>query len=129
MRSIEELEGDAWPDPGPGSSGLIRHCTALRRKPVDAFTVEDMRIMIGQRIGLALLIPRAVSVLVHDPLAEGDHYPGDLLCAVVGLPFHAWIAFGEERQRLVHALADTDWAAADADVRAAVRGFMADIAD
>jgi hypothetical protein len=50
---------------------------------VDEFTVEDLRIMIGQQIGLWHLMPLTVAVLEQDPLAEGDFYAGDLLSSVI----------------------------------------------
>jgi hypothetical protein len=77
-RTLEELEGEVWDDPVP-SSQLIDTCHRLRRKPVDEFTPEDLRIMIGQEIALDHLMPRAVDVLEGNPLVQGDLYPGDLL--------------------------------------------------
>ena len=44
---------------------------------------EDLRIMIGQRLGLSYLVPKAIDILEHDPLVEGDYYPGDLLVSLV----------------------------------------------
>jgi len=39
--------------------------------------------MLGQEIGVPALLPLAVKVLLRDPVAEGDHYPGgDLLSSV-----------------------------------------------
>lgn len=122
--TIEDLEGDRWPDPGPGATYLVGRCTALRRKPLAEFTVEDMRIMIGQRIGVSALLPRAVQTLVADPLAEGDYYPGDLLRAVLGLPEAAWAAFGPERRRLVDALQTAGWDGIDLEIVSAVRRFV-----
>jgi hypothetical protein len=80
--TLEQLDGDLWPAPEFESS-LASTCHRLRRKPLDAFTVEDLRIMIGQRIGLAHLLPRAIDVLEQDPFAAGDFFPGDLLLAVL----------------------------------------------
>ncbi|MFI7429868.1 contact-dependent growth inhibition system immunity protein [Micromonospora sp. NPDC049836] len=50
MTTIEQLERDVWPDPGPEVTSLVRRCTELRRKPLVEFTVEDLRIMLGQEI-------------------------------------------------------------------------------
>lgn len=72
------------------------------------FTVEDFRIMLGQRIAVPILLPLAVDVLVSDPYAEGDYYPGDLLWAVLRLPASAWSARPEMRQRLATAVAAAD---------------------
>ncbi|MEV4666058.1 contact-dependent growth inhibition system immunity protein [Micromonospora echinofusca] len=49
MTTIEQLERDVWPDPGPDGTPLVRRCLELRRKPVAEFTIEDLRVMLGQR--------------------------------------------------------------------------------
>jgi hypothetical protein len=65
------------------SSHLIKRCTELLIQPLNEYTVEDMRIMIGQQIGLDYLIPLALEQLNINILLEGDYYPGDLLVAVL----------------------------------------------
>lgn len=72
MRSDRQLDSMA------SSSQLSQH-----ELTADQFTVEDLRIMIGQNIGLKHLIPVALGHLERDPLSEGDFYPGDLLKAVL----------------------------------------------
>lgn len=47
--------------------------------------------MIGQGFSLDVLLPRALTLLETDPLAEGDYYPGDLLVTVLGPRARAWI--------------------------------------
>ncbi|GAA2711765.1 contact-dependent growth inhibition system immunity protein [Micromonospora olivasterospora] len=106
MTTIENLERDVWPDPGPDASSLVRRCNELRRKPLAAFTVEDLRVMLGQEIGVPALLPIAVRVLLRDPLAEGDHYPGDLLSNVLRLPDSAWSGLRAERKRLASVLTE-----------------------
>ncbi len=87
--TLEQLEGRSWPGPD-FDSYLVSTCHRLWTKPLDQFTVEDLRIMIGQQIGLAHLIPRALDLLEDDPLVEGDYFPGDLLISVVRVdPFVA----------------------------------------
>jgi len=81
-RTLEEIEKDVWSEPKLGSH-LVTTCFALRKKPVDEFTIEDLRIMIGQSIGLPTLLPLALDRLRTEPLAEGDFYPGDLLRSVL----------------------------------------------
>lgn len=80
--TLEELEGVRWGEP-EFVSRLVVTCHSLRKKPVEEFSIEDLRIMIGQSIGLPHLLPRAAAVLEANPLAEGDHYPGDLLSAIL----------------------------------------------
>ncbi|MFI5490478.1 contact-dependent growth inhibition system immunity protein [Micromonospora echinaurantiaca] len=105
MTTIEQLERDVWPDPGPDATFLVRRCTELRRKPLAEFTVEDLRIMLGQEVGVLALLPLAVQVLLREPLAEGDYYPGDLLHNVLRLPDSAWSNLRAERERLASVLA------------------------
>jgi len=49
-------------------------------------------VLIGQNIGLRWLIPLALERLIEDPLAEGDFFPGDLLCAVLRADEDYWRA-------------------------------------
>ena len=81
-KTLDELEGVVWGEPTFDSS-LVTICHRLRTKPVDQFTVEDLRIMIGQKISLDYLMPLAIAELEQEPLAEGDYYPGDLLANVI----------------------------------------------
>ncbi len=81
--SLQELEGQDWGE-ATYPSYLVRTCHALHRKPLRDFTVEDLRIMIGQNLSLDYLIPLALEHLQRDPFAAGDFYPGDLLGCVLG---------------------------------------------
>lgn len=85
----QELEGEDWGE-ATFPSYLVRTCHALRRKPLQDFTVENLRIMIGQNIGLHYLIPLALEHLQQDPLAAGDFFPGDLLASVLKVKADFW---------------------------------------
>ncbi|MEO1504971.1 MAG: contact-dependent growth inhibition system immunity protein [Pseudomonadota bacterium] len=80
--TLEQLDGEVWGEP-TFPSHLVTTCHRLRKKPVSEFSVEDLRIMIGQKIGLEHLLPIAVECLEEEPFAHGDFYPGDLLRNVV----------------------------------------------
>ena len=80
-KTLEQLEGKSWGEP-TYSSHLVRTCTALGKKPLKDFTVEDLRIMIGQKFSLKFLLPLAIEALEDNVLAEGDYYPGDLFYSV-----------------------------------------------
>jgi hypothetical protein len=82
-KSLQELDGQDWGE-ATFPSYLVRTCHALRRKPLREFTVEDLRIMIGQNFSLEYLVPLAIEHLQHDPFVAGDFYPGDLLGCVLG---------------------------------------------
>jgi hypothetical protein len=88
-RTLTEIEGQDWGPPG-FASHLVKTCHALRHKPLGTFTVEDLRIMIGQQISLAVLLPLALDSLEHDPLAEGDLEPGALLQSVLRVDPAFW---------------------------------------
>jgi len=80
--TLEQIEGEVWPEPS-FDSHLVTTCHALRKKPIDQFTVEDLRIMIGQNFGVEHLFPYALKVLRSNPLVAGDFYEGDLLKSVL----------------------------------------------
>lgn len=91
-KSLEILEKNCWPplDIAEGSY-LVQTCNNLRKKPLEDFSIEDLRIMIGQNIGLDFLIPLAIDVLRNNILAEGDFYEGDLLQNVLTSEPGYWV--------------------------------------
>lgn len=99
-RSLEDIEGARWPAPPPDTSRLVLTAHALRQKPLAALTVEDLRLLVGQDIGLVHLLPLAVEVLRSNPLAEGDLYEGDLLAAVLSRAPAAWAEIPDAAQEL-----------------------------
>jgi hypothetical protein len=89
-RTLDDLDPPAWGEP-TYDSHLVKTCHALRRKPLRELAIEDLRILIGQRIGLSWLIPLALEALEAKPLAEGDFYAGDLLAAVLSVGPDLWV--------------------------------------
>ena len=91
QKSLESLEKNTWPalssDEG---SYLIKTCNSLRKKQLQDFTTEDLRIMIGQEIGLYFLMPLAIETLTDNLFAEGDLYEGDLLKNVLDVDTTFW---------------------------------------
>lgn len=96
-KSLQELEGEDWGKP-EYDSYLVTTCHRLRQKPLEQFTIEDLRIMIGQGIGLEFLLPMAMEQLEREPLAEGDYYRGDLLKSVLTVELGAWQQYPQLRQ-------------------------------
>jgi len=90
QKTLETLENNNWGDPDTAPTGLVKRCLLLRRKPVGAFTVEDLRCMIGQQIGLSYLLPLAIEQLTINIFAEGDLYEGDLLEQVLRIDTSFW---------------------------------------
>jgi hypothetical protein len=98
-KSLQELEGKDWGEP-TYSSHLVTECHRLRRVPLQDFTAGDLRIMIGQQIGLPYLIPLAIESLQSDPLIEGDFYRGDLLVSVLRVESPFWSDHPDCRQQV-----------------------------
>jgi hypothetical protein len=88
--SVQELEGDDWGDAPEDASRLVRTIHELRRKPIGSLTAEDLRLLIGQQVGLDVLLPRTTDWLQKEPLLEGDLYPGDVLVTVLRVPASYW---------------------------------------
>ncbi|MFL0267976.1 contact-dependent growth inhibition system immunity protein [Candidatus Clostridium radicumherbarum] len=88
-KSIQELEGQNWGGPNLDSPSILT-CYKLRKKAIGIFEVEDLRIMIGQKIGLDYLIPLALETLEDNIFAEGNMYSGDLLDTVLRVDNSFW---------------------------------------
>jgi hypothetical protein len=99
-RSLEEIEDDYWGDPPANATRLIETVHGLRRRPVRSLETEDLRVLVGQKVGLAALLPLAIDRLEEDPMAEGDYYPGDLLVAVLRVPRDYWAGHPEQYVRV-----------------------------
>jgi hypothetical protein len=84
--TLTELEKYDWGLAPDQNSYVERLSYDLRHKPLGEMTAEDLRLLIGQGIGLIYLVPRAVALLQHDLLINGMHYPGDLLINMLRLP-------------------------------------------
>ena len=107
-RTLEDLDG-AWGDPPADATRLIATAYKLRRLPLSALRAEDLRLLIGQKIGLPYLVPVAVELLRNDPLAAGDFYEGALLRAVLCVDRTFWATrdeLADRVQAIVAALED-----------------------
>jgi hypothetical protein len=105
-KSLQDLERNDWGEP-EYDSYLVQTCHRLRRVPLADFATEDLRIMIGQEIGLLFLVPLALEKLEQDPLAGGHCYPGDLLNAVLRIPESFWRIHYDMREALRRIIAKT----------------------
>ncbi|GKX35739.1 MAG: hypothetical protein MnENMB40S_33570 [Rhizobiaceae bacterium MnEN-MB40S] len=80
--SLQQIENEV-PKFASDNVNLSVVCQRLLRKPIDALSVEELRILIGQDIGLEHLLPIAFALLERNPMVSGDLFDGDLLYAVV----------------------------------------------
>ncbi|WP_413665435.1 contact-dependent growth inhibition system immunity protein [Microbulbifer sp. CNSA002] len=99
-KSLEELHKEKWGRPDFGSS-LAAECRRLWSVPLAELSVENLRILIGQKIGLRFLVPVALDILAVNPLAEGDMYKGDLLANIAVVPDNFWQQYPEFNNQLV----------------------------
>jgi len=90
-KTLELLEKDVWPATAYESS-LIERCYELRKKTLNDFTIDDLRVMIGQQIGLFYLLPLVIEKLNENLFAEGNFYEGDLLQSVGRIDSAFWAA-------------------------------------
>lgn len=88
--TLDTVDPPAWEPAPPDPTALVKRCHELRSKPLVDFTVEDLRLMIGQQIGLNRLVGLAHKRLQADPLVQGDYYRGDLLASVLGVDGAFW---------------------------------------
>ena len=89
-KSLEALEGISLGDGSDAPTDLVRRCIKLNKVPLKTFTVDDLRLMIGQQIGLRYLIPIAIELLKQDLFVEANYFPGDLLKNVLAVNNYFW---------------------------------------
>lgn len=88
-KTLEQLENDYWPTVNY-QSDLIEKCSRYRKVRLKELTIENLRLLIGQSIGLEYLIPLAIDQLIENVMAEGDYYEGDLLKSVLKADKEYW---------------------------------------
>lgn len=89
-KSIEQLENNYWNEEIEFPSNLVINCHKYRKIPIRDLTIEQLRLLISQKIGIEYLTEIAIGKLELNILVEGNLYEGDLLEAVLGLPTQFW---------------------------------------
>jgi len=88
-KTLNEVEGTA-----PAATSFRSHVTTevhrLRDVPLSQLTTEDLRLLVGQEIGLHYVVPIAIERVEQQPLTNGDFYRGDLLVTLLRLPAAFW---------------------------------------
>ena len=97
-QSLQQIDGKNWGEPTLNTH-VVKECHRLRQIPLCRFTIEDLRLAIGQSMGLEYLVPLALERLRDDPLAEGAYYPCDLLVNVLGVDQEFWKRNSELRDQ------------------------------
>lgn len=76
---VESLDGGQWGEPSPGATGLVQRCHEHRRVKLGELTPTQARVLLGQDIATRWVLPRAIELLLVDPMLEADCFEGDLL--------------------------------------------------
>ncbi len=106
-RPLRQVIG--WPASEPAyETPLVERCHAALDLPLKDQTVETLRLLLGQGIGVETLLPRALDILEVNILASGDLYAGDLLSACQRLPVSYWNEHPQDWTRLDAVLQDFD---------------------
>ena len=104
--TLTELESDDW-GPPTYPSYVVTTCHKLRYKPLEDFTAEDLRLMVGQEISLPSLMPMALDVLeLVDPFAGGDMNRGTLLLHALSVDKSFWQKYPTHWYRMTVILVD-----------------------
>jgi CDI immunity proteins len=90
QRTLEELEGVDWGAHESAPTAMVARCRSLRRVPLSMLGPGDLRLLLGQRIGLEYLVPKALELVAERPLQEADYYPGDLLSVLLRIDKAFW---------------------------------------
>ena len=100
-KSIIELENWDWHD-NSLDTYVVQTSQRALKKPLNQLSLEEIRLLLTQRLGVSYVLPMAVAALERDILQEVYYYEGDLLNAVLGLPEAFWKDTEEERNIVAH---------------------------
>jgi len=89
-KSIEQLEKDIWNNPSEFPTDMVEKSYRFRKISIAELTIEQIRLLISQQIGVEYLIGIALEKLERNIFTECDFYEGDLLVAVSSLSTEFW---------------------------------------
>ncbi len=100
QKSIENLEKDFWGPPPENSTDLVAKVHGLRTVHIENLEPKDIRLLIGQNVGLRFLVPMALEILKEDLFIDTDFYHGDLLQGVMRVEGEFWRTNKELKEQL-----------------------------
>jgi hypothetical protein len=106
-KSLNTLLG--WKkDPGPYATSLVERVSKLCDLPLKDLKWPDIRVLIGQNIGLKYLMPWAIDAVTKRPLYRAELFDGDLLVACLKVDGKHWVNNMEQWHSLKSILDDLD---------------------
>ena len=88
-RSLNWLLGWA-PGKPPHPTPLVGRAEEALATPLNELTVEQIRLLIAQGLGLELVLPKALALLQRDLFVSGDFFDGDLLLSCLKISGDFW---------------------------------------
>ena len=77
-KSLNEIYG--WEPMKPEQNTyVLRTAARAMQLPLKDLSPEEIRLLVTQKVGLRYVLPLAIEILKHNPMAKTCHYPGDLL--------------------------------------------------
>lgn len=101
-KSIEEIENDFWGNVPDNATSIVRSTYELRKKMLSMLDLDDMRLLIGQSIGLEVLIPHSLDFIADNPFVEALYFEGDLFKNIVFTDRTYWEKNPEIKLRLLN---------------------------
>lgn len=90
QKSIENLEKDFWGESPKDSTTLVDKVHRLRTIQIEKLEPKDIRLLIGQNVGLRYTIPIALEILSKDIFIDSELYNGDLLQSILKVNMDFW---------------------------------------
>ena len=73
-------------NPPPYPTSLVEQASIALATPLRELTNEQVRLLVSQGFGLEYVVPKAISILVENPLIGVTFYDGDLLMNCMKIP-------------------------------------------
>jgi len=121
-----------WPDDnGPYPTSMVEKANKALKKPIQELTSSEIRLLIGQNMGLEYVVPLALEILASDPMIDATYYPGDLLSTCLNADREFWQKNSDLRKALtVTAIsAQSSDGAIDTKIFSEIAGFQSFCAD
>lgn len=121
-KTLTQLENHDWGPPAYDSQ-LVQTIHQLRYKPIEHSTDGDLRICIGQNLGLRFLVPLALARVESEPLLDASIYPGDLLVTLLRADREFWSRQTDLAKRLLSVAEQISHIAEESNVQNAIAAF------
>ncbi|MGX9120515.1 contact-dependent growth inhibition system immunity protein [Mesorhizobium sp. BHbsci] len=78
-------------DQPPFQTSLVEQCSIALATPLRNLTGEQIRLLVSQGFGLEYVVPKAISILIENPLIRVTFYHGDLLSNCLKISPEFWM--------------------------------------